>query len=219
MKIADSKKKSNNAMLANQLKKAMGANARRIRLAAGASLEDVAEAIGNQGLNWSTGRVGDLEGGRVEAKLSNALAVAQTLANVTGEPVSVADLFAGTEFEALLRGEPMRPQPNNGEDPDPTPTDIARRNGWADLVSAASDFGVSTRAVVPLLVAFDSIKRADRRVADGLGISLVELTEHAVALWGHSLITERDRVAEPDANVARLGQLTRELRDQIEARL
>lgn len=213
------KEQSSNAMLADRLRKPMGVNARRIRLAAGASLEDFAEAIAHQGLNWSTGRVGDLEGGRVDAKLSNVLAVAQTLANLSGEPVSVADLFAGSEFESLLRGGPVQPQENHGVDADPTPTDLARRNGWLDLASAARAFGVSSRAVGPLLVAYDSIKRADRRVADDLGISLVELTEHAVALWGHSLVTERDRLAGPGASTARLGQFTRELRGQIEQRI
>ncbi|WP_454175064.1 hypothetical protein [Gordonia sputi] len=227
MKITESKKKSTNAMLADQLKKAMGANARRIRRASSASLEDFAEAIAHQGLNWTTGRVGDLEGGRVEAKLSNALAVAQTLANLADEPVALADLFAGTDFEALFRGEPLRPQTNHGHDPDETLTDLARRLGWTgtavnqwDAVQhAARDFGVSKREVGPYLFAFDSAKRADERAAKALQISVVELTEHAVQLWGHSLATERDRIAEPGASTARLGQLTRQLRDQIEQRI
>lgn len=216
MKIDDSV--SANERLARELKTAMGANARRIRQAAGATLEDFAEAIRHQGLNWSTGRVGDLDGGRVEAKLSNAVAVAQTLANVTGQPVTLADLFADTEFEALFRGEPLRPQGGHGHDPDASPLDLARRNGWENLAQAAADFGVPQTRVTPYLIAFDSIRVTDRRAAKALGLSLMELTTWAVRLWDHSLTTERDRRAGPDADVSQLGSITRQLRDEIEAR-
>jgi len=216
VKIDDSV--SANERLARKLKTVMGANARRIRQAAGATLEDFAEAIRHQGLNWSTGRVGDLDGGRVEAKLSNAVAVAQTLANVTGQPVALADLFAGTEFEALFRGEPMQPQADHGHDPDASPRDLAQRNGWENLAQAAADFGVPQTRVTPYLIAFDSIRVTDRRAAKALGLSLMELTTWAVRLWGHSLTTERDRRAGPDADVSQLGSITRQLRDEIEAR-
>lgn len=219
MKIPkDNESVSTNERLARELKVAMGTNARRIRQAAGVTLEDFAEGIRHQGLNWSTGRVGDLDGGRVEAKLSNALAIAQTLANVTGQPVALADLFADTDSEALFRGEPLRPQDNHGHDPDASPLDLARRNGWENLAQAAADFDVPQTRVTPYLVAFDSIRVTDRRAAKALEMSLVELTAWAVRLWGHSLTTERDRRAGPDADVSQLGSITRQLRDEIEVR-
>jgi hypothetical protein len=46
-------------------------------------------------LQWSTGRVGDFEGGRAAANLATLLAVAAALGDITGRPVTLAELFAG----------------------------------------------------------------------------------------------------------------------------
>ncbi|BBY56691.1 helix-turn-helix domain-containing protein [Mycolicibacillus koreensis] len=196
------------------VRRVIGANVRRIRTRHGISLETFAREAKRYGLNYSTGRVSDLEGGRVEAKVDTVLALTQVLANLADQPVALADLFEGDQRAGLFRGQAVEPdgQTNVG------PLDIARRLGWADLAGAAADFGVPQTKVLPYLIAMDQSGLAEQRAAKRLGIDLAELTRHSVNLWGVNLSEQRDR-AEPGANVSRLGQITRELVAQIEARL
>jgi hypothetical protein len=179
------------------------------------TLADFAKEAKRQGLPWASGRVSDLESGRVEAKLETLLAVAQVLANLTGRPVTLAELFEGDPRAALFAGEPVQPD----EQFDATATEIARRGGWPDLASAAKDLEVTEEEVAPLLLAYEDAGLVDQRAAKALGVKVLELTRHSVALWGHNFTTERDRLAGPDAHAARLGEVSRALRAQIQERL
>ena len=214
-----------------ELRKVIGANARRLRTDAGVSLEEFVREGKKQGLPWTTGRVGDLEGGRIDAgKLETLVSVALTLAATTGRDVRLADLVRtdqrvmvnGRElddFASLFEGCPVRVTEAQEHEDNPTAPDLAQRNGWPDVDAAAKDFGVRKSKVLPLLIAYDEAGLAERRAAKALDISLVELTRRSVVLWGHSLTSERERVAEAEggANNARLGQISRSLREQLEA--
>lgn len=209
MKITD----SDDGM--RDIRKVIGANVKRLRTDARVPMEAFSKEAKRVGLPYSVGRVGDLEAGRVEAKFETMLLLTQLLANVTGSPVRLADLLDGDPRQPLLVGETVTPD----DQINATPTEIARRLGWPDLDSAAADFGVNRRKVSDYLKAMEESGITERRAAKALGIDLAELTRHSVALWGVNLSTERDRLAEPGANVATVGQITRALRDEIEARL
>ena len=67
-----------------------------LRLGASVTLNDFARAVSRYGLPWSTGRVGDFEKGRAAPNFETWLIVAAALRDVTGKPIELADLLAGT---------------------------------------------------------------------------------------------------------------------------
>src|SRR5690606_10484407 len=73
----------------------LGRNARRLRIDAGATLEQMASALDDYGVRWSTGRVGDLESGRVAATIPTTIAVALALSQLQSRTVGIAELFEG----------------------------------------------------------------------------------------------------------------------------
>ena len=81
---------------APDLARHIGRNARKLRLDAGVTLDQLAQAARFCGLAWNTGNVGHLESGRTSPRLDTLYAVALALHQATGQPVSLADLLAGT---------------------------------------------------------------------------------------------------------------------------
>lgn len=205
----------------------VGSNVRRLRKQADVTLEVLSKEAKRHGLKWSGGRVADFEGGRVDVTVDTLLAVAQALANVTGQPVTLADLLAfdgpGLDVngrtvpnaDKLFRGEPLQPV----ADEKATPTELVKRNGFADLADASEKLGVPKQKVAALLLAREDAGLVDRRAARSLGVPLDELTRQSVLLWGRSFSAQRDKVAGPDAHAARLGEVTRELRQQVQEQL
>lgn len=211
----------------------VGSVVRRRRKQAGITLERFSQEAKRHGLKWSAGRVSDFEAGRVELTLATLVTVAQVLANVTDEPVVLADLLdteggvdilGRTVFDvaSMLRGVPV--QPINEQHS--TPTEIARRNGYRTLDNAAAALEVPKAKVVTLLLAQENAGLVDRRAARALGVPLVELTRQSVLLWGRGFSAERDRRAGPAGyeheggrNTAQIGEITRALRDELRPRL
>jgi hypothetical protein len=56
----------------------------------------------------------------------------------------------------------------------------------------------------------------EERVAAGLGISTERLCAESLLLWNTTFSAERDRIAGPDANPQRKGQVTRRLKAELE---
>lgn len=187
------------------IRRIIGRNAREIRLAAGAHLEQVSRVAKRHGLSWSTGRVGDLESGRVEAKVETLLSLALTLGEIRGEPVTLPDLLRcdgavlvnGREIAdvtEVFRGKPV--------------TESAGQREHDELDSGD-----------PLQLAQASTSIADRRAAKSLGVDLDRLVAAAVELWGHNLSAERDRRADGETNVAARGNITRDLMAELRQHL
>ncbi|WP_018178498.1 helix-turn-helix domain-containing protein [Jongsikchunia kroppenstedtii] len=189
-----------------------GKHVRQLRLDAGVTLEAFAKEARRCGLQWQTGRVSDLESGKVDAKLDTLARVAQVLANLLDRPVTVEEVLGG--------GHPWVQMLRDGVTPDrrdeATPTDVARRNGWPDLASAATELGVPEGHVVPLLLAYEDTGLVDKRAARELGMSVRELTVQSYRLWGRNFTQERDRRAGEGAHAAALGDATRAMRAEIE---
>lgn len=153
-----------------------GQAVRRLRTEAGVTLAEFAKEAKRQGLKWAPTRVSDLESGRVEAKLETLVAVAQVLANLTGRPVTLAELFEGDSRAGLFNGEPVQPDAQV----DATPTDVARRNGWETVAEAAEELGVAEDQVAPVLLAYEDTGLVDQRAAKELQLTVRDLTKHAV---------------------------------------
>lgn len=191
-----------------------GQHVRQIRLDAGVTLQDFAKEAKRCGLGWAPARVSDLESGRVDAKLDTIVKVAQTLANLLGRPVTLAELLGGHPYAALLRGEPVQP-----EQADATPTDVARRGGYESVEQAAEDLGVEPDQAAAVLLAYEDTGLVDQRAASELGLSVRDLTIYSFRLWGSNFTAERDRRGGPGAHAAKLGEATRAMRAEIREHL
>jgi transcriptional regulator with XRE-family HTH domain len=199
-------------VMATSIAQVVGANVRRRRLDAKVTLDQFAQAARFCGLSaWSTGRVGDLEAGRIATlTLETLYAVALALHQATGRPVSLADLLTGEEpvqindkltvDTSALRGA-VSGEPATGS------TDALDRLG------AVMHKGTTTALARMLL---DEFRESDVRMCKTLGVS-PEVGAAAMAkLWRRTFSAERDHRAEPDANAQRKGQISRQLKTELE---
>lgn len=182
-------------------RKVLGAGARTIRLEAGASLEQVSHAARRAGLPWSTGRVSDMEGGRVELKLETLLSLALALGEVRGEPVTLAELLPH-DAPMMINGREIA-------------TLAGAVRGEAVTISEGQRGHDELNRPDPI----ETAGLAEKRAAKSMGVPLADLVAATHELWGDHLTAERDRRAGVDADVATRGRITRELTDQIRAHL
>jgi hypothetical protein len=198
-----------------------GAQARTLRLAADKSLEDVATAARSYGLRWSTGSVGDFEGGRATASLKNLLVVAAVLRDVTGRPITLVDLFAGngsvditdnlpvelSELRDMLAGQPVRMLPQQGVritvklSGPPVPY-------WPEGVRGV-DPSVHKRVL-------DALSESDVRMCKNIGVDPFVGAAAMAKLWGKTFTAERDERAGLDANAQRRGRISRQLKAKLQ---
>jgi transcriptional regulator with XRE-family HTH domain len=203
-----------------------GANARKLRLAAGMTLDEFALSARYCGLPWSSGRVGDFEAGRVGPSLPTLYAVALALG-----PVSLADLFDGegpvqindaltvelSALRAALLGEPATGETGASRKRGAlmnkaTRTAITRSDKWRRLVKWARD------SVDPLdyLNVDQTFREADTRMCAKLGVDREVGVAAMAKLWGRTFADERDERAGPDANAQRRGQISRLLKAELQ---
>jgi hypothetical protein len=199
----------------------LGRNARALRKGVGATLEDVATAVGTYGLAWSTGSVGSLESGRtVGVNLENLFVVAAALGDVTGQPVTLAELFAGkgavkvdrltvtlAKLRAWLSGEPVA---LTGR----ALSGMSETMLWitAGAIETPDWAGISHELHVRVLRDF---READRRVCKAIGVELDDGAAAMAMLWKRTFTAERDRQAGPDANAQRRGRVARQLKAEL----
>jgi transcriptional regulator with XRE-family HTH domain len=176
----------------------IGRNARNLRLDAGITLDAVAQASRRYGLNWTTGRVIEIEKGKYTPTLSTLFTLTHILGALSGRPLTVRALLGGGDDIAVtdtvtlsaaavgsyFEGEPVVfPEPP--VDDDAPPHLVARTN------------------------------LTDRWAAKALDIDIPTLTGLSLALWNGTFSEERDRRAGPGATKQRKGQFTRELIREI----
>lgn len=191
------------------LAKHIGRNARKLRLDAGATLDQIALAARFYGLSWNSGNVGHLESGRGAPRLDTLYAVALALRDVIGRPVTLADLLAGDDpiqinddlavpasaVRAAVSGQPV-----TGE------TEKLRRLGT-----------VMEKATRKALAAalLDEFREADARACRDIGVTRERGATMMARLWGRTFTEERDGRAGPDANAQRRGQISRALKTEL----
>lgn len=199
-----------------------GGEARKLRQGAGKSLEDVARAVRSYGLPWSTGRVGDFESGRAGPDIRTLLVVAAALGNVIGSPVELADLFAGSgdvaitdavtvkraALRAMLGSQPVKL---------PTPKDVEvltlavkvpRTRKQPEWVS-----GVDNDVLHRVL---GELRESDVRMCQRVGVEPYWGAAAMAKVWGRTFVAERDQRAGPGANAQRRGQVSRQLKAELQ---
>lgn len=187
--------------MATNLTKVIGTNTRQLRLAAGLTLDEFALVTRQYGLPWTSGRVGDLESGRVLPNLETVYTVAAALGHVTGHPVTLADLLTTDQPVAI----------NDQLTADPDQLHAAATGGpvTGECETNFRKFGAKVEA-------FIALREADWRLCKQLGINREYGAAVMSQLWGHTFSDERDRRAGPEANAQRRGQVSRQLKAQLE---
>jgi hypothetical protein len=178
----------------------LGRNAKALR--GQRRTDDVAKAVRARGLNWGSGRISELEAGRVVPRVETLMLVAAAFTDLTGRQVLLSDLFAGSGRVAIS---------------DSCAADL---KAVRDAVSGAPvRLAIRTTATYRGRGRASGIARecgeAEQRAAAALGVDLATLVDTMSALWGHTLTVERDRLAGPEANAQTRGRITRALRDQL----
>ncbi|MFC9549843.1 hypothetical protein ACFTWF_03235 [Rhodococcus sp. NPDC056960] len=179
----------------------IGRNARRLR--GSLPMEAVAKNAKRAGLSWNTGRVTDLEKGRVSPTVPTLFALTLALTDATGVDVGIVDLIQSEQ--------PIELTPE-----------------WIVTTAALAAWLTGERRAFDGAQYMDALAHyqrhraprpeaglAEERAAKGLNISIEDLGRHAEQLWGRSLAEERDRRAGPEANAQRRGIVTRQLTSEI----
>lgn len=202
----------------------MGRNARELR--GDATLDDVAKVARACGLNWGTGRVSDLEHGKVSPTLPTLIVLALIFSELLGRPVTLSDLVRGDENIAVaprisLTSDELRGYLSGDA---VTAADQYRREASAALQSVTSgDYrkhwparlkSVSTPATMRML---GQIGEPEERLARELGIDHTRLAAEMLALWGKSFSARRDWLAGAEANAQKKGRVARALKADLKA--
>ncbi len=184
----------------------------------------MALAAKRHGLPWTSGRVSAFERGDVSDTISTFYVAAAALGDVTGRPVTLVELLAGkgrvslndqisvdlAKLRAALSGDavtvvPVRPP--RGAESGLTIWPIgasAAGTPWADL-----DRKLHWRVL-------NDFREADTRICKSIGVE-PNLGAAAMALrWKHTFSAERDRRAQPRDNAQRRGQISRQLKAELQ---
>jgi hypothetical protein len=211
----------------------LGRTARALR--ADRKLELVAYAAKSAGLNWGSGRVADLEGGRVSPTVPTLFALCQAFGALLDRPVSLAELFAGdgpvrlTGTDATVELSELRTALSGGA-VNPGPAVFIASMGVAGAIAAHAQFadhGIEPPEILtarlgtqPLLQKVkQSMLEADHRMARSLGLDSDEAAIKMATLWGQSFTAERDRRAAAGANPQKRGRISRELKTELKGAL
>ncbi|AGB26290.1 hypothetical protein Mycsm_06131 [Mycobacterium sp. JS623] len=207
----------------------IGESAKVLRLDAKVTLEQLARVAQRYGLPWTSGRVGDFEAGRTAPSLPTLIAAAAALGDAIGRPVSLAELVAGNG----------RVQINDKLSLDKSALHAALSGGslGAELVAASDEtsFLQENLATMPMEIStvhwpkrlraitqglrsavLRDFSESDARMCKNIGVSEVLGATAMAALWRRTFTAERDHRAGPDANAQRRGQISRQLKADLQ---
>ncbi|BBY61151.1 helix-turn-helix transcriptional regulator [Mycolicibacterium sarraceniae] len=215
--------------LAVPLAEVVGLNARRLR--GDSTADELAKAARRQGLNWGTGRISDLEHGRVSPTLSTLVALAYALHTLRDQPVTLGDLVEHDGFievtDKLKVKSAALQRFMNGEDVAFNVGDMANSAEMLDIVKAGlAQMTEWAKKLHYLDVDIDTVVELERqageteaRIAKALGVPPSAVAVASAHLWGRTLSAERDRRAGKGANAQDRGRITRQLKAEIQAAL
>jgi transcriptional regulator with XRE-family HTH domain len=198
---------------APRLAKVIGKNARRLRTDARLTLDQVSIAAQMRGLNWSESRVADFESGRVAPNLTTLIAVCLALADAgcaeatfpellrSETPIQINDslLLSNKQVVNLLSRRPASEPFTDSE--------------W---VTAAAQEAFDASAILTAVTKASGA--TEERTRKALGISRTELADWAAAQgWTRTFSQERDHRAGEGANAQKRGQVTRQMRKELQA--
>jgi hypothetical protein len=182
----------------------LGQTARALR--GDRKVEVVAREARFAGLNWGTGRIADLEAGRVSPTLPTLIALAWTFSKVLGRtaPLPLSELFAGDGNVDLLPSVTV-------------PIELLRKALGGELADPPFPNQLARSVADKRLEEVErSMLEADYRMAHGLGISAESAAAEMAALWGRSFTAERDRRGGPDSSPQKRGRISRELKAELQ---
>ncbi len=146
------------------------------------------------------------------ASVPTIYAVALVLQHVTGQSVTLADLFAGSGDVALndeltvdvsALADAMTGQPVI--------------EGRLEQTLRNLEHAMSRRKKASLLA--EECRESDTRLLRSIGVTAERGTAAMAKLWGRTFSAERDHRAGPDANAQRKGQVSRQLKSELETLL
>lgn len=203
------------------LSAAFARNARALRIGAGLKADQVARAVTAHGLHWTPSRVSELEMGRIAPTLSTLLVLSAAFSDLRGEPVTLADWFAGdgqVELTDTLQAPlavvrtALNGKPAALPEPSISATDVLMQDYLAQRAGAKP---ISRARLKKLSGIWDQWGEAEARAARALGVDQGTLCELMLDLWDTTLSLKRDQLAGPDANAQKRGRVARDLREQL----
>lgn len=192
-----------------------------------ANLDDVAKVARACGLNWGTGRISDLEHGKVSPTLSTMVVLAMIFSELRGEPVTLGDLVrrdenitvtprisvTSEELRDYLSGDVVTAADQYRREGGTAIASVVRgeyRENWPDRLHDEPP----TPAIMRML---GQIGEPEERLARELNIDRTRLAAEMLALWGRSFSAERDQLAGPEANAQKKGRVARALKADLRA--
>lgn len=194
-------------------------NARRLRVGAGLTLDQVSVAARLRGLKWSESRVADFEAGRVAANLGTLLAFCVALADLGCTeatlprlveyvpPIEINDSLqlSAAEVTRLMAGRPVG-KLKHVDDP--------RRDVAVDPMDGTGR-GIRMRPGTTEWAVNRNSGATETRITKTLGIPYARLIRLSTDLWGRSFSQERNSRAGEGANAQHRGQITRKMMAEL----
>ncbi|MGW0455263.1 hypothetical protein [Gordonia sputi] len=198
--------------------KVVGANTADLR--GDHTAEELARVARDFGLKWNSGRISDLEHGRMSPTIPTLFALAKALTALTERQISIADLLRTKQkwiainetltvrsevvVDALTDGRPL-----SGHDRRQDPRDVAE----AIRIEARGE-GDSMR----ISEAVGSVSEAEARIARSLSMSKAAFVQASFEAWGTTFAKERDRRSGPAASPQKRGRISRNMKAELEQR-
>jgi transcriptional regulator with XRE-family HTH domain len=208
----------------------IGTNVRNRRLTAGISLDTLAAS---SPLLMSTGRIGNIESARsATTTLESLIAMAIALSRTTAEPVTLVDLLDGegqvslgdqftielSTLQAVLRGQPV------------PILDAENDRKLGEVMTEASRMAITrlpewTRLPQSVRRNLDphgwlrvkmTLRESDTRMCKAIGVDRELGAALMTQLWGKPFSEERDHRAGSDTNAQHKGQISRQLKADLE---
>lgn len=201
----------------------IGENAKRYRLDAGLTLDQVSRAARRRGLKWSESRVADFEAGRVTSpSINTLLAFAIALADAGCDeatlpglvkyvsPMEINESLAlwDSDIVNLMKGERVK-RALSATDVAPDPS------GWR---TSPRDRKIKHAFEVRFQILARVSREqgaAEMRMSKALKVSPSTLAHLTTALWRSTFSEERDRRAGADANAQKRGQVSRAMQAEL----
>jgi len=202
-------------MTATTIAAVLGANCRRIRTNAGVTQDELARAARRVGLKWTASKVRDFESGRSAPTFSTVLALTAALDYATKVTYVAASTSTGNEIAISLNPayHPVRLADLVSFDGEVTVTEDFEPSG--DHLANFCDGGTWEHPKSAIDWP-EMLGLTEQRVAATLGISTERLGAESLRLWNATFSKERDRRAGPDANRQKRGQVTRQLKAELQ---
>jgi hypothetical protein len=218
----------------------MGANARRLRTTAELTLDEVSIAARKRGLKWSEARVADFEAGRVAPSLTTLIAVVLALQDAgcgkirldtllrSATKIQINDLLELNDGQVIgllggrreqapkLPGEKQEKIPKSAAKPKEHSSAIAERHATKRRAAPTTDPLPPPDRQAMLAAVENASGATEERTRKALGIGKTELANLSLTLWNRTFSQERDRRAGRSANAQKRGQVSRQMRKELQ---